>query len=90
MTTAASAWRSSEDVYKVWQGLSPISEKFTTAAAFSNVHGVYKTGNVKLQPELLVTFQKYTSEKVDLEEPLEDRRDGGFLPVVSKAWRSTW
>merc|ERR1712187_354306 len=42
-----------EDVYAVYQGLSPISEKFTIAAAFGNVHGVYKAGNVKLQPELL-------------------------------------
>jgi len=59
-----------EDVYKVWQGLSPISEKFTIAAAFGNVHGVYKAGNVKLQPELLETFQKYASEKVGRENPL--------------------
>jgi fructose-bisphosphate aldolase class II len=59
-----------EDVYKVWQGLSPISEKFTIAAAFGNVHGVYKAGNVKLQPELLEQFQKYASEKVGQENPL--------------------
>ena len=42
MTTAASARRTSEDVWKVLQELSPISEKFTIAAAFSNVHGVTK------------------------------------------------
>merc|ERR1712176_294088 len=42
----------------VWNTLSPISEKFTIAAAFGNVHGVYKPGNVKLQPELLDSFQK--------------------------------
>merc|ERR1712203_933501 len=48
-----------EDVYKVWEGLSPISHMFTIAAAFGNVHGVYKAGNVKLQPELLETFQKF-------------------------------
>jgi len=58
-----------EDVYKVWEGLSPISEKFTIAAAFGNVHGVYKAGNVKLQPELLETFQKYCAEKVGQEKP---------------------
>jgi len=58
-----------EDVYKVWQGLAPISEKFTIAAAFGNVHGVYKAGNVKLQPELLETFQTYCAGKVGKEKP---------------------
>merc|ERR1711865_780281 len=53
-----------EDVYKVWEGLSPISEKFTIAAAFGNVHGVYKAGNVKLQPELLGTFQTFAEGKL--------------------------
>merc|ERR1719440_1635574 len=48
-----------EDVWAVYQALAPISEKFTVAAAFGNVHGVYKPGNVKLQPELLDDFQKY-------------------------------
>merc|ERR1719263_1144833 len=59
-----------EDVYKVWEGLSPISEKFTIAAAFGNVHGVYKAGNVKLQPGLLGDFQKYAAEKVGTPAPL--------------------
>jgi len=53
-----------EDVYAVWEGLSPISEKFTIAAAFGNVHGVYKPGNVKLQPELLDQFQKFAAPKL--------------------------
>jgi len=53
-----------EDVFKVHQGLSPISEKFTIAAAFGNVHGVYKAGNVVLKPELLADFQKYASEQL--------------------------
>jgi len=58
-----------EDVYKVWEGLSPISEKFTIAAAFGNVHGVYKAGNVKLQPELLHDFQKFCAGKVGKDKP---------------------
>merc|ERR1719276_114078 len=58
-----------EDVYEVWEGLSPISEKFTIAAAFGNVHGVYKAGNVKLQPELLQEFQKYCAGKVGKDNP---------------------
>merc|ERR1719440_2409635 len=47
-----------EDVYKVHEALAPVSEKFTIAAAFGNVHGVYKAGNVVLQPGLLNDFQK--------------------------------
>lgn len=53
-----------EDVFKVHEGLSPISPMFTIAAAFGNVHGVYKAGNVKLQPELLGQFQAYAKEKL--------------------------
>jgi len=58
-----------QDVYKVWEGLSPISEKFTIAAAFGNVHGVYKPGNVKLRPELLDEFQKFAEKKVSAPKP---------------------
>merc|ERR1719160_1689699 len=59
-----------EDVFKVHTALSPISEKFTIAAAFGNVHGVYKAGNVKLQPELLNDFQKFAAAKLGVEKPL--------------------
>merc|ERR1712003_134482 len=59
-----------EDVFKVYQGLSPISEMFTIAAAFGNVHGVYKAGNVKLQPSLLGDFQKYAADKLGSPLPL--------------------
>merc|ERR1719335_1953869 len=58
-----------EDVYKVYESLNPISEMFTIAAAFGNVHGVYKAGNVKLQPELLANFQKYGAEKTGKDKP---------------------
>merc|ERR1712232_1058565 len=57
------------DVELVWNTLSPISEKFTIAAAFGNVHGVYKPGNVKLQPELLGQFQEYAAGKLGEEKP---------------------
>ncbi|CAK0892595.1 unnamed protein product [Prorocentrum cordatum] len=59
-----------EDVFKVYTGLSPISHMFTIAAAFGNVHGVYKAGNVKLQPELLHSFQKHATEKTGITNPL--------------------
>jgi len=58
-----------EDVWAVWEGLAPISEKFTIAAAFGNVHGVYKPGNVRLQPGLLNDFQVYAAAKVGHERP---------------------
>jgi fructose-bisphosphate aldolase class II len=58
-----------EDTQLVWDTLSPISEKFTIAAAFGNVHGVYKPGNVVLQPELLDKFQKSLAAKVGYEKP---------------------
>merc|ERR1712217_858156 len=58
-----------EDTQMVWKTLSPISPMFTIAAAFGNVHGVYKPGNVKLQPELLDSFQKNLGPKMGYEKP---------------------
>ena len=40
-----------------------MSDKFTVAAAFGNVHGVYKPGNVKLTPKILKNSQEYITEK---------------------------
>ncbi|PPS64747.1 hypothetical protein CRX72_03555 [Pantoea sp. BRM17] len=47
--------------------LSKISPRFTIAASFGNVHGVYKPGNVKLTPTILRDSQKYVCEKHGLE-----------------------
>merc|ERR1719310_8743 len=58
-----------EDVFKVWEALAPISEKFTIAAAFGNVHGVYKAGNVVLKPELLGEYQDYAAQKLGVSAP---------------------
>jgi len=66
-----------ETVFKVHEGLSPISEKFTIAAAFGNVHGVYKPGNVILRPELLGDYQKYAEEKTGKPRPLTFVFHGG-------------
>ncbi|KAK5149320.1 Fructose-bisphosphate aldolase 1 [Oleoguttula sp. CCFEE 6159] len=52
-----------EDIYNIYQTLSPISPYFSIAAGFGNVHGVYKPGNVKLHPELLSKHQKYVKDK---------------------------
>jgi len=55
-----------EDVAYAYETLNKISPRFTIAAAFGNVHGVYKPGNVKLTPKILDNSQKYCSEKFGL------------------------
>ncbi|WP_341326872.1 class II fructose-bisphosphate aldolase [Methylotuvimicrobium sp. KM2] len=57
-----------EDVAYAYEHLSKISHRFTIAASFGNVHGVYKPGNVKLTPTILRDSQKYVSEKFSLPE----------------------
>ena len=52
-----------EEVAYAFEELSKVSDKFTVAAAFGNVHGVYKPGNVKLTPKILKNSQEYISEK---------------------------
>eukprot|EP00924_Labyrinthula_sp_SR-Ha-C_P001120 maker-scaffold_7-snap-gene-14.5-mRNA-1 protein AED:0.10 eAED:0.10 QI:391/1/1/1/0.75/0.6/5/115/368 len=53
-----------EEVWEVYKALSEISPYFTIAAAFGNVHGVYKPGNVKLQPLKLKAHQEYVKEQL--------------------------
>ncbi len=55
-----------EEVAYAYEQLSKISPRFTIAASFGNVHGVYKPGNVKLTPTILDNSQKYVSEKFGL------------------------
>ena len=55
-----------EDVAYAYEELSKVSDKFTIAASFGNVHGVYKPGNVKLTPKILDNSQKYVEEKYGL------------------------
>jgi len=52
-----------EEVSYAFEELSKISKRFTIAAAFGNVHGVYKPGNVKLQPIILKNSQDYVKNK---------------------------
>ena len=56
-----------EEVAYAYEELIKVSDKFTVAAAFGNVHGVYKPGNVKLTPEILKNSQTYVSNKYNLE-----------------------
>ncbi len=55
-----------EEVAYAFEELSKMSSQFTVAAAFGNVHGVYKPGNVKLTPKILKNSQEYISDKYQL------------------------
>jgi len=52
-----------EEVAYAYEQLMQVSDQFTVAAAFGNVHGVYKPGNVKLTPKILKNSQTYIQEK---------------------------
>lgn len=52
-----------EEVAYVYEELLGVSDKFTVAAAFGNVHGVYKPGNVKLKPSILRDSQLHIESK---------------------------
>jgi fructose-bisphosphate aldolase class II len=52
-----------EEVAYAYEQLMQVSDQFTVAAAFGNVHGVYKPGNVKLTPKILRNSQTYIQEK---------------------------
>ncbi|MEI7486779.1 MAG: class II fructose-bisphosphate aldolase [Chryseobacterium sp.] len=52
-----------EDIAYTYEKLKAVSDNFTIAAAFGNVHGVYKPGNVVLTPKILDNSQKFVEEK---------------------------
>lgn len=67
-----------EDVAYTYEKLKAISPNFTIAAAFGNVHGVYKPGNVVLTPKILDNSQKFVQEKFGLcEKPINFVFHGG-------------
>jgi len=72
-------YTSPEQVYSVYEALSAIGPMFSIAAAFGNVHGVYKPGNVKLSPEKLGQHQAYCKEKIgsSLDKPIYLVMHGG-------------
>jgi fructose-bisphosphate aldolase class II len=57
-----------ETVFKVHEALAPIDSKFSVAAAFGNVHGVYKPGNVQLKPSILGDHQAYAKKQIGSSE----------------------
>lgn len=64
---ASKLYTQPEEVAYAFEELSKVSSQFTVAAAFGNVHGVYKPGNVKLTPEILKNSQDFVSKKYNLE-----------------------
>ncbi|KAL9188599.1 hypothetical protein ACHAXT_006977 [Thalassiosira profunda] len=68
-------YTSPEQVYSVYEALAPIGNMFSIAAAFGNVHGVYKPGNVTLQPARLVKHQEYAKSKLSTAETRFDGTD---------------
>lgn len=68
-----------EEVAYAYEELNKISNQFTVAAAFGNVHGVYKPGNVRLEPIILKNSQEYIRKKfgIDAEKPVDFVFHGG-------------
>ncbi|MEN9347658.1 MAG: hypothetical protein RLZZ77_1169 [Bacteroidota bacterium] len=55
-----------DEVAYAYEQLKAVSHRFTIAAAFGNVHGVYKPGNVKLEPKILKNSQDFVANKFGL------------------------
>lgn len=74
-----------DEVAYAYERLNAISPNFTIAAAFGNVHGVYKPGNVKLTPKILDNSQKYVQEKFGTaEKPVNFVFHGGSGSTVEE------
>jgi fructose-bisphosphate aldolase class II len=66
------------EVAYAYEHMKKVSHRFTVAAAFGNVHGVYKPGNVKLQPVILNNSQEYIQQKYGtIEKPIHFVFHGG-------------
>lgn len=76
---SAKLYTQPSEVSYTYEELKSVSERFTIAAAFGNVHGVYKPGNVKLQPIILKNSQDFVKEKFGLsaEKPINFVFHGG-------------
>ncbi|MCP4971640.1 MAG: class II fructose-bisphosphate aldolase [Arcobacter sp.] len=67
-----------EEVCYAYEKLVEVSDNFTIAASFGNVHGVYKPGNVTLSPKILDNSQKFISKKYSLDsKPVDFVFHGG-------------
>ncbi|CDS08217.1 Putative Fructose-bisphosphate aldolase [Lichtheimia ramosa] len=63
----AALYTQPEDIWEIYKAFSEITDLFSIAAAFGNVHGVYAPGNVKLHPELLGKHQAHVKEQLGTE-----------------------
>ena len=68
-----------DEVAYAYERLKAVSDRFTVAAAFGNVHGVYKPGNVELRPIILKNSQEYVKKKfnLDSDQPIKFVFHGG-------------
>ncbi len=67
-----------EEVAYAYEALMKVSDRFTVAAAFGNVHGVYKPGNVQLRPIILHNTQRHIEERFGAgEKPINFVFHGG-------------
>ena len=74
-----------EEVAYAYEELMKVSDQFTIAAAFGNVHGVYKPGNVELTPIILKNSQEYIQEKYNTEaNPIDFVFHGGSGSSLSE------
>ena len=74
-----------DEVAYAYEILKKVSDNFTIAAAFGNVHGVYKPGNVKLTPKILDNSQKFVQEKFGTaEKPINFVFHGGSGSTVEE------
>jgi fructose-bisphosphate aldolase, class II len=74
-----------EEVAYAYEELMKVSDKFTVAAAFGNVHGVYKPGNVKLTPIILKNSQEYVQKKYNTgHNPIDFVFHGGSGSTVEE------
>ncbi|RUS24382.1 fructose-bisphosphate aldolase [Jimgerdemannia flammicorona] len=64
----ASLYTQPEDILDIYRAFSGVTDLFTIAAAFGNVHGVYKVGNVQLHPELLGKHQAHVQKHLGLKD----------------------
>ncbi|MDC7994501.1 class II fructose-bisphosphate aldolase [Altibacter sp. HG106] len=74
-----------EEVAYAYEELSKVSDQFTVAAAFGNVHGVYKPGNVKLTPKILKNSQEFIQKKYNTDHnPIDFVFHGGSGSTVEE------
>ncbi len=74
-----------EEVAYAYEELLKISDQFTIAAAFGNVHGVYRPGNVKLTPKILKNSQEYVQKKYNTgHNPIDFVFHGGSGSTVDE------